>query len=109
MRTLAEAHPDRAHDDVVLARALSAAKTSQRFLGLDIVEAGLVGEREGEVLFRARVFARGVDRSFVELSSFTLESGGWRYEGGLMVPTHQLPDGVASSRAAFRAHVSGLG
>jgi SEC-C motif-containing protein len=45
----------------------------------------------GEVLFYARIFERGVDRSFAELSSFAREEGGWRYVSGIMVPTEELP------------------
>ena len=39
------------------------------------------GER-GQVLFFARLFERGIDRSFVELSEFRKEDGAWRYLSG---------------------------
>jgi SEC-C motif-containing protein len=60
--TLSPDHPDRAlGDDASLAMALSRAKDTQRFLGLRIIEAHTDGDR-GTVVFRARIFERGVDR-----------------------------------------------
>jgi SEC-C motif-containing protein len=80
--TLGADHPDRG--DPEAGRALSRAMTGHRFLGLTIVEATADGDR-GTVLFRARIFARGADRSFTERSRFRREGGGWRYEGGDVV------------------------
>jgi SEC-C motif-containing protein len=84
VRTLAADHPDRAHDDTALAVALSRAKDTQRFLALEILESRIEGDR-GEVLFHARVFERGADRSFTERSRFWREGGAWRYAGGDVV------------------------
>jgi len=84
VRTLAADHPDRAHDEAALAVALSRAKDTQRFLGLSILESRLEGDR-AEVLFHARIFERGADRSFTERSRFRRESSGWRYAGGDIV------------------------
>jgi SEC-C motif domain protein len=81
VRTLSADHPDRAHDEVALARMLSRAKDTQRFLGLRILESHVEDDR-AEVLFYARIFERGADRSFTERSRFRKESGGWRYAGG---------------------------
>jgi SEC-C motif-containing protein len=80
VRTLTEDHPDRAHDEAELARVLSRAKQRQRFLGLTIHEARVDGDR-GEVLFSARIFEKGADRSFTERSVFRRENGEWRYAG----------------------------
>lgn len=80
VKTLAEAHPDRANDEAALALALSRVKDRQRFLGLDILESHTDGDR-AEVVFHARVFERGTDRSFTERSRFCREGGVWRYEG----------------------------
>jgi SEC-C motif-containing protein len=82
VRTLAARHPDRAQEGLEL--ALSRAKDRQRFLGLTILESEVDGDR-GEVLFRARIFERGNDRSFTERSAFEKESGAWRYAGGAVV------------------------
>jgi SEC-C motif-containing protein len=80
--TLGSDHPDRA--DPEAGRALSEAIAGYRFLGLTILEATVEGDR-GVVLFRARIFARGVDRSFTERSRFRREHDAWRYEGGDVV------------------------
>jgi SEC-C motif-containing protein len=83
VRTLSADHPDRALDEVALARALSGARERQRFLGLTILEAPDPGDSPtGTVTFRARVFERGQDRSFTERSTFVREQGSWRYAAG---------------------------
>ncbi len=81
VRTLAAEHPDRAADQEALALALSRAKDTQRFLGLTIREARTEGD-VGEVVFDARIFERGKDRSFSERSRFVKEGEAWRYAGG---------------------------
>jgi SEC-C motif-containing protein len=103
VRTLASEHPDAALPAEALARELGQAHQKQRFQGLSIL---LSDETEsgGEVLFVARVFERGVDRSFAELSRFVREGGGWRYASGDLVPASLLPADLAGlDRAAFRA------
>ena len=84
VRTLAEDHPDRGHDEAGLARALSGVRERQRFLGLRVDEARAHGN-EGEVVFFARIFEKGKDRSFGERSTFRREHGRWRYVGGEIV------------------------
>jgi SEC-C motif-containing protein len=85
VRTLAADHPDRAHDEAALALALSRAKDTQRFLGLTVIESRVDGDG-GEVLFHARIFERGADRSFTERSRFRREGDRWRYVGGATQP-----------------------
>lgn len=82
--TLSADHPDRALPREDLVRALSRAKDTQRFLGLRIVRATEEGDR-GEVRFEARIFERGADKSFAEVSSFVREDGAWRYAAGEIV------------------------
>lgn len=89
VRTLASHHPDRALPPGELARDLSRARQRQRFTGLRIVRTASSGDA-GQVLFWARIFERGVDRSFGELSSFVREAGGWRYASGELVPLEEL-------------------
>jgi SEC-C motif-containing protein len=84
VRTLALGHPDRAQDEGALAHALSQAKQTQRFLGLTI-HSTHAAESTGEVVFTARIFERGADRSFTERSRFEREDGAWRYAGGELV------------------------
>ena len=86
LATLASDHPDRALPDEALVRDLSRVKERQRFLGLTIIRA-----TESDVLFDARIFERGKDRSFAELSTFVREDGAWRYAGGHAVPRKALP------------------
>ena len=81
VKTLAADHADRALDEKALVLALSRAKDTQRFLGLEIFEASENGD-EGTVRFRARIFEKGVDKSFEETSSFRKEAGAWKYVGG---------------------------
>jgi SEC-C motif domain protein len=80
--TLSADHPDRAEDQRALLIALSRAKETQRFLGLKIIDTNVDGDR-GEVTFHARIFERGVDRSFSERSTFVKENGAWRYASGI--------------------------
>ncbi len=86
VRTLCTDHPDRSVGEELLARELSRVKDRQRFLGLEIREAKTDGD-EGEVLFFARVFERGRDRSFEERSTFRRENGAWRYASGVVSPS----------------------
>ena len=81
VRTLSADHPDRAHDEATLARELSRAKETQRFLGLTIESAKDDGTT-GQVTFHARIFERGRDRSFTERAAFVREGGAWRYASG---------------------------
>jgi SEC-C motif-containing protein len=99
--TLASSHPDLARPREELVRDLSRIKERQRFLGLRIVHA------EGdEVLFDARIFERGQDRSFAELSTFVREEGAWKYASGRILPGSALPKGFTYEQ--FLDAASGL-
>ena len=109
--TLSTSHPDRAHPPDLLARELGHVKERQRFMGLAIVWA------EGdEVLFHARVFEKGKDQSFAELSRFERDAddGSWRYASGELVPGTALGCAFGSLTrerflAAAAAHGAGGG
>jgi SEC-C motif-containing protein len=90
VRTLAATHPDLQAPAPELERALSRAKERQRFTSLRILYAAENGDA-GEVLFFARIFERGQDRSFAELSDFSREGDAWRYASGILVPKAALP------------------
>ncbi|HMJ55440.1 MAG TPA: YchJ family metal-binding protein [Polyangiaceae bacterium] len=90
VRTLATTHPDLAAPRQELERTLSRAKERQRFTGLRVLHSAL-SENHGEVLFFARIFERGQDRSFAELSDFTREENAWRYASGILLPRAALP------------------
>ena len=106
VKTLAKDHPDRALPEADLARELGRAKERQRFLDLCILHASAVGDA-GEVLFHARIFERGEDRSFAELSQFVREDGAWRYASGEHLPGALLPaDPKTLDREGFLALVA---
>lgn len=79
--TLSSDHEDRAAPRATLVRDLSRAKDRQRFMGLEILDTKVDGDR-GEVTFRARIFEKGQDRSFTERSLFVREHGAWKYAIG---------------------------
>lgn len=90
--TLAAAHPDRDAPRSSLVQALARAHDTQRFLGLRVLEARVNDDgATGEVLFDARVFERGQDRSFAERSVFVREDGAWKYLAGEIVDRSALP------------------
>jgi SEC-C motif domain protein len=86
-KTLCAEHPDKTED---AATAYRQSREGLRYLDLCIMHASMEGD-VGEVLFYARIFERGVDRSFVELSGFVREDGEWKYASGVMVKTEDLP------------------
>lgn len=103
--TLGDTHVDRAHGADVPARVaeLSRAGRSLKYMGVVVIEADA-----SEALFLAKVFEKGKDRSFAELSSFEWQGGTLRYTSGLLLPRTALPDSWATmSRAEFRALAEG--
>jgi len=93
VKTLASTHPDLEVPRDQLTRTLGMACARQRFVGLRILSASTspAGDK-GEVLFYARIFERGADRSFAERSTFVREAGVWRYVTGELVPRTELPE-----------------
>jgi SEC-C motif-containing protein len=95
--TLASTHPDRDASRDAAVRELSCVRERQRFLKLTVlvaspVVAGAGPNETGEVLFHARIFEKGQDRSFAELSHFVREDGAWRYASGVLVQADRLPE-----------------
>jgi SEC-C motif-containing protein len=91
--TLAATHPDLEGPRAELVRSLGRVGAQRRFVGLRILSASTSPAGDtGEVLFLARIFERGANRSFAERSTFVREAGGWRYEAGVLVPESELPD-----------------
>ena len=93
--TLASSHPDRAAPRDGAVRELSRVRDRQRFMKLTILHASASGD-DGEVLFVARIFEKGRDCSFAELSHFTREDSEWRYASGILVPGEDLPDDLST-------------
>jgi SEC-C motif-containing protein len=115
--TLAATHPERFRPRDVLVRELSAVHLAQRFTGLRILASATGGPggdqpRRGEVLFHARIFAKrrgtSIDQSFVELSDFVREDGGWRYVDGVLLQAKLFEDAQLASltRETFLARVA---
>lgn len=102
VRTFASEHPDLALPHDALARELGRVRERQRFLGLRILhepddaDPADGAATEAEVLFFAKIFAKGTDRSFAELSRFTREAEAWRYASGVLVPRQALPADLAT-------------
>jgi SEC-C motif domain protein len=101
VRTLSITHPDRDIPEPALLRQVAKSREKRRFLDLLILHTSSEGD-SGEVLFFARIFEQGQDRSFAELSTFEREAGGWRYASGILVPREGLPaDPRTLTREAF--------
>jgi SEC-C motif-containing protein len=99
--TLAARHPDLSRPPAELVRELGRAHLTQRYMGLTIFPA-----RPDEVLFHARIFVRGRDHSFVELSSFVREPAGWRYAAGELLPASELASALGElTRESFLTHL----
>lgn len=92
VHTLARSHPDAALPPEVLARELGRVRERQRFLHLRILHDDETEAHtpRAEVLFFAKIFEKGADRSFAELSQFEREAGVWRYASGVLLARHEL-------------------
>lgn len=93
VRTLDDGHPDRAMDQGALLAAVRDTCSRCKFPGLRVLDEDGAGDT-ARVLFHARVFEKGTDRSFVELSDFRRRDGAWRYVGGEMrdTPGARVPE-----------------
>jgi SEC-C motif-containing protein len=82
-RTLHAEHVDRQHAEADVLRALGDAARSSKYMGVVILDTRPPDD-EGiaRVLFLAKVFEKGRDKSFVELSDFAHDGEGWRYSRG---------------------------
>lgn len=91
-RTLHPAHPDRQRPEPDVTRELRQACRAFNYVGLTLLEPQPPATGDTDtVLFLARLFDKGKDRSFVELSDFGRTPEGWRYRSGEGVPTSALP------------------
>jgi SEC-C motif-containing protein len=94
---VATLHPDHellaGLDSALVAKELERQTKTFRYMRLTILDR-TPPDVEGiaKVLFRAGVFERGVDRSFVELSNFSKVDGSWRYRDGQMFPPDKPPE-----------------
>jgi SEC-C motif domain protein len=107
--TLARSHPERSetYEAFEHRRSQDAALGNQgpKFLGLTIVHAATEPalaannpgtQTRGTVVFFARIFQGGQERSFAERSTFVCEERAWRYLDGHMLQHHELPKEIAA-------------
>jgi SEC-C motif domain protein len=82
-RTLHPQHPDRARPQEELLRELRVVASQHKYPRLHVLDRRPPDATgKAQVLFYARVFEKGKDRSFVELSDFRHDGTGWRYLSG---------------------------
>lgn len=96
VKTLHPDHDERKLPDDVLRPMIQSACRSYRYTGLEIEETETEGDR-GRVTFFAKVFEKGVDCSFREVSTFGRTAEGWRYLSGQTIAAD------ASTRAQRKA------
>ncbi|WP_433933401.1 YchJ family protein [Sorangium cellulosum] len=83
--TLHMGHIDRGRDRDEVLRELKVTMHHLRYRGLKILDS-TQGGSSASVLFLAKIFEAGADRSFIELSDFLHDGEGWRYLHGVAVP-----------------------
>ncbi|XXZ47267.1 YchJ family metal-binding protein [Sorangium sp. So ce327] len=99
-RTLHMGHIDRGRDRDQVLRELKVTIHHHRYRGLQILDSLQSGD-SASVLFLAKIFEAGVDRSFVELSDFLHDGEGWRYLHGVAIPRARIsvpPDELTIAR-----------
>lgn len=74
-------HTDAKEPTAELRESIRRVATAHKFTGLTLLDAREDGDT-GQVLFRARVFKKGKDFSFTELSDFRRDDGRWKYLSG---------------------------
>jgi SEC-C motif-containing protein len=110
-RTLHPEHPDRSKPRDELLRELRAVARGHKYPRLHVLDRSLPPDTTGtaRVLFHARVFETGKDRSFVECSEFRHDGTGWRYLSGEALAPSALPVPLESLTLANFPAPSGSG
>ncbi len=91
-RTLHPDHPDRARPREEFVRELRGRASALKYPRLHVLDRRLAAPGDtAVVLFYARVFETGKDRSFVERSEFQHDGRGWRYLRGRALAPPALP------------------
>ena len=104
--TLDPAHDDRTLPEAELRAHLRESCRTVRLMGLSVLDAMTHGDT-GEVLFHAKRFVSGQNRSFLERSIFRLRAEGWRYRDGELYLASTVPSGI--TLLSFREHFAGVG
>lgn len=109
-RTLHVNHEDRNRPEAEVLREIRDATSTLRFMQLAILDRQEPNE-EGlaRVLFYARVFEKGQNRSFVELSDFLPDGTGWRYLRGRQAAAARLKSPELLDIAQFNALLGSVG
>jgi SEC-C motif domain protein len=84
VRTIHPDHDERKLPDDVLRPMIQASCRAYRYTGLEVEATSSEGDH-GSVTFFAKVFEKGVDHSFREVSTFGRTADGWRYLSGQTV------------------------
>lgn len=91
-KTLHPEHPDRQRPEAEVVREIRASVSTHKYPGLLVLGHQPPDESgTARVLFFAKVFESGKDRSFVELSDFRHDGTGWRYLSGIPKLPRELP------------------
>jgi SEC-C motif domain protein len=103
VRTLHPDHADRALPEAEIRRSIRVTTTAFKYMGLAILDRAPPGDDGiAVVLFFAKIFEKGQERSFVERSEFMHDGEGWRYLRGEMWPVQKLAgDPAALTLATF--------
>ncbi|WP_342376471.1 YchJ family metal-binding protein [Myxococcus stipitatus] len=82
-RTLHSSHPDRTRPEAEVVRELRTFAQGHQFPKLVVMDRRAPdAQGVAQVLFFAKVFEKGKERSFVERSDFLHDGVGWRYHSG---------------------------
>ncbi|HZI12317.1 MAG TPA: YchJ family metal-binding protein [Myxococcus sp.] len=91
-KTLHPDHPDRARPQEEVLRELRAFAQGHQFPKLVVMDRQPPdADGQARVLFFAKVFEKGKERSFVERSNFRHDGTGWRYHSGVTKLPRELP------------------
>ncbi|AKF83755.1 YchJ family metal-binding protein [Myxococcus faecalis] len=90
-KTLHPQHPDRARPEADVVRELRAFAQGHQFPKLVVMDRQAPdAQGNAQVLFFAKVFEKGKERSFVERSDFRHDGVGWRYLSGHTLMLREL-------------------
>lgn len=103
-RTLHPEHEDRKRPETEVMREIRDATSSLKFMRLTVLDRETPDEQGiARVLFLARVFEKGQNRTFVELSDFKHDGVGWRYLRGKQLAAARLPNAEKLTLPDFHA------
>lgn len=109
-RTTHPNHEDRKRLEKDVMREIREAMSTLRFMHLNVLDREEPNKTEpARVLFFARVFEKGQNRSFIELSDFLHDGTGWRYLQGRQAPAARITNPERLDIPQFRTLLDSLG